>query len=89
MALCGNIVKVSESKAYSYSRYYPEEVEMYQYDNGFKLDKKMNNWEHLQKFFKRKGMAVDFNDYDPVIHCANDAAYKLLKKFYHILTGRE
>ena len=70
-------------------RYYPEEVEMYQYDNGFKLDKKMNNWEHLQKFFKRKSMPVDFHDYDPVIHCAPDAAYKLLKKFYQILTGRE
>jgi hypothetical protein len=62
---------------------------MYQYDNGFKLEKKMNNWEHLQKFFKRKAMAVDFNDYDPVIHCAPDAAYKLLKKFYQVLTGRE
>lgn len=28
-------------------RYYPTDIEMYQYDNGFKLDKKMNNWEHL------------------------------------------
>jgi hypothetical protein len=31
---------------------------MYQYDNGFKYEKKMNNWEHLQKFFKRKNIAV-------------------------------
>lgn len=62
---------------------------MYQYDNGFKLDKKINNWEHLQKFFKRKGMPVEFADYDPVVHCAPDAAYNLLKKFYRILTGRE
>jgi hypothetical protein len=28
-------------------RYYPNEVEMYQYDNGFKLEKRKNNWEHL------------------------------------------
>jgi hypothetical protein len=55
---------------------------MYQFDNGFKLDKKLNNWEHLQKFFKRKSVPVEFADYDPVIHCAPDAAYKLLKKFY-------
>jgi hypothetical protein len=34
-------------------------------------------------------MPVDFSDYDPVIHCAPDAAYALLKKFYKILTGRE
>lgn len=29
------------------SRYYLNEIEMYQYDNGFKLDKKKNNWEYL------------------------------------------
>ena len=71
------------------SRYYPKEIEMYQFDNGFKLDKKVNNWEHLQKFFKRKGIPIEFADYDPVIHCAPDAAYELLKKFYRVLTGRE
>ena len=71
------------------SRYYPEEIEMYQYDNGFKLEKKRNNWEHLQKFFKRKGMPVTFADWDPVMHCAPQAAYDLLKKFYTIVTGRE
>lgn len=62
---------------------------MYQFDNGYKLDKKLNNWEHLQKFFKRKSIPIDFKDYDPVIHCAPDAAYALLKKIYKICTGRE
>lgn len=62
---------------------------MYQFDNGFKLDKKLNNWEHLVKFFKRKSMPIEFADFDPVVHQAPDAAYKLLKKFYQILTGRE
>ena len=55
---------------------------MYQYDNGFKLDKKVNNWEHLQKFFKKKNIPIEFADYDPVIHCAPDSGYTLLKKFY-------
>lgn len=72
-----------------FSRHYPDEIEMYQYDNGFKLDKKINNWEHLGKFFKRKNIPIDFTDYDPVIHQAPDAAYKLLKKVYKIVTGRE
>lgn len=62
---------------------------MYQYDNGFKLDKKVNNWEHLQKFFKRKSMPIEYADFDPVIHCAPDSAYKLLKKLYQVLTTRE
>jgi hypothetical protein len=51
-----------------FSRYYPDDLEMYQYDNGFKLDKKVNNWEHLQKFFKKKNIAIEFKDYDSVIH---------------------
>ena len=71
------------------SRYFPEEVEMYQYDNGFKLEKRKVNWEHLQKFFKRKAMPVTFADWDPVMHAAPNAAYDLLKKLYAILTGRE
>jgi hypothetical protein len=62
---------------------------MYQFDNGFKLEKKQNNWEHLNKFFRRKGIPIGFSDYDPVIHCAPNAAYQLLKKFYEILTGRK
>ena len=70
------------------SRYYPETVEMYQFDNGFKLDCKTNNWTHLAKFMKLKEIDVTFKDYDPVIHCAPNAAYVLLKKFYTILTGR-
>lgn len=71
------------------SRFYPEEIEMYQYDNGFKLEKKRNNWEHLQKFFKRKQMPVTIADWEPVMHCAPNASYELLKKFYALLTGRE
>jgi hypothetical protein len=61
---------------------------MYQYDNGFKLEKKQNNWEHLAKFFKKQNIKVDFQDYDAVIHCAPNAGYQLLKKFYTILTGK-
>jgi len=57
------------------SRYYPDELEMYQFDNGFKLDKKTNNWEHLARFFKKKHIDVEYADYDPVIHCAPNAAY--------------
>ena len=38
---------------------------------------------------KRKGIAVTYADWDPVMHCAPTAAYDLLKKFYTILTDRE
>lgn len=62
---------------------------MYQFDNGFKLDKKINNWQHLGKFFKKKHLLISFDDYDPVIHCAPNAGYNILKKTYKLLTGRE
>ena len=71
------------------SRYYPKELEMYQFDNSFKLDKKLNNWEHLNRFLKRKDVVLTNADYEPVIHCAPNAGYVLLKKFYTMLTGRE
>ena len=43
----------------------------------------------MQKFFKRKGLPVTVNDWDPVMHAAPDAAYQLLRTFYTMLTNRE
>lgn len=71
-----------------FSRYYPTEIEMYQYDNGFKLDKKRNNWEFLAKFFKKKNIDISESDYDQVMHCAPNAGYNLLKKVYKLRTGK-
>jgi hypothetical protein len=53
------------------------------------LDKKTDNWSHLSKYFKKNSIDIQFSDFDPVIHCAPDAGYELLKKVYFILTGRE
>ena len=72
-----------------FNRYFPSDIEMYQIDNGFKLATKENNWEFLQKLFKRKGIPIENRDYDGVIHCAPDEAYTLLKKVFTILTGKE
>ena len=69
--------------------YFPSDIEMYQIDNGFKASIKENNWDYMQWLFKRKGIPIDWNDYEEVIHMAPDAAYRLLKKVYSILTGKE
>jgi len=47
--MAGSLQRFSRGKSFllSFPRYHPEDIEMYQYDNGFKLDKKVNNWEHL------------------------------------------
>lgn len=42
----------------------------------------------MNRFFKKKGISITKDDYDPVIHCAPDAGYELLKKVYTILTGK-
>jgi len=70
-------------------RYFPDDIEMYQFDNGFKLEKKQNNWIHLSKFFKRKELDITVKDFEPVIHCAPNAALALLKKVYTMLTEKE
>lgn len=72
-----------------FQRYYPDDVEMYQFDNGFKLEKKQNNWIHLCKFFKRKEIDITVKDFEPVIHCAPNAAMNLLKRVYTMLTDKE
>ena len=64
------------------SRQYPDDIEMYQYDNSFNIKGKMNNWEHLTKFFKKKNIPITFADYDPVVNQAPNAAYQMLKKIY-------
>jgi hypothetical protein len=70
-------------------RYFPDDIEMYQFDNGFKLEKKQNNWLHLAKLAKRKQLDLTQKDFDPVIHCAPNAALALLKKLYSALTEKE
>ena len=69
-------------------RYFPDDIEMYQFDNGFKLEKKQNNWIHLSKFCKRRGIDITVRDFEPVIHCAPNAAMALLKKVYTLLTEK-
>ena len=71
------------------SRYFPDDIEMYQFDNGFKLEKKQNNWVHLTKFCKRKNLDITVKDFEAVIHCAPNAALTLLKKVYCMLTEKE
>jgi hypothetical protein len=72
-----------------FNRYFPNDIEMYSIDNGFKLSIKENNWGFLQKLFLKKGIPIEPHDYDGVIHCAPGKSYELLKKVYTILTGKE
>ncbi|CAE7353517.1 SPATA4 [Symbiodinium natans] len=68
------------------SRYHPQDVDMNTYENGSRLEAKVDNWEQLYKLFKRKGIGISKAEFDPVIHCAPGAAVMLMHKIYTFLT---
>jgi len=70
------------------TRYYPKEINVLNFENGTRLAAKVDNWEQLYKFFKKKNMPIVKADFDPVIHCAQGYAVAFLFKLYNILTKR-
>jgi len=73
-----------------FSRYYQQDVEMHSYDNGQALQRKLDNWAQLFKFFNKKGIKLDRDCINDVVHCkSNEAPVKLLSAIYKLLTGRD
>jgi hypothetical protein len=73
-----------------FSRYYVQDVEMHSYDNGQALQRKLDNWAQLNKFFKKKGIVIDKRLIDDVVHCKNlESPTQLIASIYTQLTGRE
>lgn len=70
------------------SRYYPKEVDMNSFDNGTRLAAKVDNWEQIYKLFRRKGLNIAKQEFDPVIHCAPGAALAFLLHLFAVLTKR-
>jgi hypothetical protein len=73
-----------------FSRYAPADVEMHSYDNGHSLQRKLDNWAQLNKFFKKKGFVIDRELINDVVHCKSlEAPTQLIASVYTQLTGRE
>lgn len=68
------------------SRYHPQDVDINSFENGSRLEAKVNNWDQLCKLFKKKGIGITKVESDPVIHCAPGAAVVLIYRMYEILT---
>ena len=63
---------------------------MHSYDNGYSLQRKLDNWAQLNKFFKKKGFVIDRELINDVVHCKSlEAPTQLIASVYTQLTGRE
>lgn len=71
-----------------FNRYYPKDIDVLTYENGSRLEAKVDNWEQLYKVFIKNNIKINKEDFNPVIHCAPGAAVLLLFKIYQALTGR-
>jgi hypothetical protein len=71
------------------SRFHPKDVNMMCFENGTRLEAKVDNWEQLYKFFKKKQLPIVKQDFDSVIHCAPNAAIEFIVKLYTVLTKKQ
>eukprot|EP00913_Durusdinium_trenchii_P012868 g12084.t1 len=62
------------------------DVDINTFENGSRLEAKVDNWEQLYKLFKKKGIGITKAEFDPVIHCAPGAAVVFIYRIYEILT---
>eukprot|EP00291_Cryptomonas_curvata_P001782 CAMPEP_0172187748 /NCGR_PEP_ID=MMETSP1050-20130122/21515_1 /TAXON_ID=233186 /ORGANISM="Cryptomonas curvata, Strain CCAP979/52" /LENGTH=188 /DNA_ID=CAMNT_0012862115 /DNA_START=17 /DNA_END=579 /DNA_ORIENTATION=+ len=72
-----------------FSRYFPHEVQMHSFDNGTSLQKKLANWELLEKFFVKKRVPITRTMMDNVLHCKDNAAIPMLETIYTCLTSKK
>lgn len=70
------------------SRYFTKDVDMHSFENGSRLEAKVNNWEQLFKLFQKKGLNITKEEFEPVIHCAAGAGTYFILKLHNLLTDR-
>ncbi|KAL9649782.1 hypothetical protein ABK040_009596 [Willaertia magna] len=71
------------------SRYYPQEIEMHSYDVGVGVKTKLDNWQLLEKFFKKHGLNVSRKLIDDLVSCRPNAVSQILEEIYAFLTDRQ
>lgn len=71
-----------------FSRYYKSEIAMHSFENGIGLQKRLENWEILIRFFQKMNFPIERQLIDAVIHCKKDAAIPLLEQIYTLLTHK-
>ncbi|KAI0216628.1 Spermatogenesis-associated protein 4 [Lamellibrachia satsuma] len=72
-----------------FSWYFPQDIEMHNYNTGDSLFSKQLNWTILKLFIKRCKLDIP-NDYiEATLHCKEGGAVLLMERVYQILTNRQ
>ena len=58
-----------------FSRYFRLDIQMHAYDNAISLQRKLANWELLERFFIKKQVPISREMIDACIHCRQARAH--------------
>jgi hypothetical protein len=74
-----------------FSRYYAKDIQMHSFDNGTALTAKRDNWNQLQKFFRKIGIneLISDDEVGRIIRCEDGVAIQVITKIYESLTQRK
>jgi hypothetical protein len=61
-----------------FSRYFRLDIQMHAYDNAISLQRKLANWELLERFFIKKQVPISRDMIDACIHCRSPPPSHLL-----------
>ncbi|KAG2378008.1 hypothetical protein C9374_008630 [Naegleria lovaniensis] len=70
------------------SRYYPNEVEMHSFDVGVGVKAKLDNWQQLEKFFRKHAVNISRKVIDDLIACRPNSLNQVLEEVYSFLTDK-
>ncbi|KAI9103100.1 hypothetical protein DFS34DRAFT_607456 [Phlyctochytrium arcticum] len=74
-----------------FGRFYPNEtlLDVERYYTGDSIPQKMQNWDQLEKFFKKNGLAIPREATMAIMTCQMDAATLFICNLYTLFTHRK
>eukprot|EP01105_Mastigella_eilhardi_P023343 TRINITY_DN5868_c0_g1_i1.p1 TRINITY_DN5868_c0_g1~~TRINITY_DN5868_c0_g1_i1.p1 ORF type:complete len:787 (-),score=191.93 TRINITY_DN5868_c0_g1_i1:30-2390(-) len=72
-----------------FSCYFPSDINMFSYDNGTSVQRKISNWELLAKFFRANEVPISTDLINDTIHLKHNAAVSMLEEIYTFLTKKK